>query len=129
LEVLVNQAPQPPTIIGSSKLKPGMKADFTVFTVDPEQHNVYYYIEWGDGSSDGWDGPFESNERVSFSHTWDEKGSYEINAKAKDTHEAESSVATFPVQMSKSKISDDSPFSFLLYRLIERYPMFSFLFP
>jgi len=49
-----------------------------------------YYIDWGDSTTSGWIGPFSSGVIVSQEHAWVSSGSYEIQAKAKDWHGAES---------------------------------------
>ena len=45
-----NQPPNDPEIYGPSKGKVGVTYLFNVVTSDPENQNVSYYIEWGDGT-------------------------------------------------------------------------------
>ncbi len=52
-----------------------------------------YWVEWGDGTHTGWIGPYPSGAHVATNHTWMERGSYAITAKAKDIYEAESNFS------------------------------------
>ncbi|MBE3141091.1 MAG: Zn-dependent exopeptidase M28, partial [Thermoplasmata archaeon] len=54
-------------------------------TTDPGNSNLYYWIEWGDGSHEEWFGPCASGAIVTISHAWSDKGNYSITAKAKNT--------------------------------------------
>ena len=84
-----NQAPNPPTIDGPRCDDPGVELTYSFETDDFEGHDVFYYIDWGDGTFEDWFGPFTSGEVVTASHTWEEEGEYEIKARAKDYHEYE----------------------------------------
>ncbi len=79
-----NQPPNIPTINGSKCGDPGVEYTYNFVAEDPEGHNIYYYIDWGDGTFDNWFGPFASGEEVNASHGWDSEGDYEIKAQAKD---------------------------------------------
>lgn len=76
--------------------------DFTTYFLcipnNPDGHNVFYYIDWGDGDTTGWLGPFLSNETISISHLWDE-GIYSIKLKAK-SHYNESKWAEYLLSLS-----------------------------
>jgi hypothetical protein len=50
-----------------------------------------------------WDGPYNSGDEVTFNHTWSEKGTYIIKAKAKDIYDYESQWGTLTVIIPKSK--------------------------
>ncbi|PNX47070.1 MAG: hypothetical protein BV456_11470, partial [Thermoplasmata archaeon M8B2D] len=72
---------------------------------DPQNDEIFYFFDWGDGTDSGWVGPFDSGVTVEASHKWTEKGSYSIIVKAKDTegHESEWSEP-LSVSMPKTKI-------------------------
>jgi len=55
-----NLPPITPTIDGPARGKAGTEYDYDFHTIDPEGENVYYYIEWGDGSIEDWIGPYNS---------------------------------------------------------------------
>jgi len=63
---------------------------YSTKTIDPDNNQVYYLFDWGDGTNTGWKGPYNSNITISVSHSWNKPGTYEIKVKAKDTNNAES---------------------------------------
>ena len=93
--------------------------EYTFNAVDPDDHDVKYFIDWGDNNTE-WTGYNPSGTDVKVKHTWSEKGTYNITPKAKDTYGEESDWATLEVTMPKNK-----PFNFnfnLLSWLFERFP-------
>ncbi|UCF12910.1 MAG: PKD domain-containing protein [Thermoplasmatales archaeon] len=84
-----NQPPDAPMITGPTEGKAGVEYEYTFNATDPDGEDVYYYIDWGDDNYSGWFGPYFSGENVSVNHTWDEMGTYDINAKAKDIYDDE----------------------------------------
>jgi len=49
-----NQPPNPPMIMGQIEIQVGVNYQFSFTSTDPEGDNISFYIEWGDGTSDGW---------------------------------------------------------------------------
>ena len=68
----------------------GTSYTYSTHTTDPDGDNVYYFFDWGDGSTTGWLGPFASGNTISTSHMWGSVGTYSIKVKAKDVNNAES---------------------------------------
>lgn len=68
--------------------KPGTY-NYTFNATDPENEYIYYFIDWGDGTNTGWIGPFPSGKEITCNHTWMEKGTYLVKAKAKDIYDQE----------------------------------------
>ncbi|MBN1280059.1 MAG: hypothetical protein JXA00_00250 [Candidatus Thermoplasmatota archaeon] len=97
-----NETPLAPTITGPTSGNAGTTYKYTFVTTDPDGDDVYYYIDWGDGTYEDWIGPYLSGHQVFVNHKWDEKGSYTIQAKAKDTHNAESGWGTLDIEMPLS---------------------------
>ncbi len=83
-----------------------MQYTFTATTTDPEEEQVSYLFDWGDGTTSDWVGPFDSGMPGSAQHQWDEAGTYEIKAKAKDVGGGESgwSVAHILTVYSTSQL-------------------------
>jgi hypothetical protein len=79
-----NIAPYPPEIYGPESGGVGQYYEFDFVSTDPNLEDVWYYIDWGDGTFEDWVGPFESGEKMTLGHIWYEKGEYEIRAKARD---------------------------------------------
>jgi len=78
-----NDIPLSPTIFEEN-------GDLFVSTLDPDGDDVFYLVDWDDGTSSEWLGPYQSGEVVEISHEWSEPGTYEIKVKAKDMHSGES---------------------------------------
>ena len=85
-----NVPPGIPTIDGPTTGKPAESSEFFFTASDQNDDKVLYYIDWGDNTTSGWIGPFDSGVMISQNHTWSTKGSYQIKAKVKDWHGAES---------------------------------------
>ncbi len=94
--------PKVPTILsGPQKGKPDVPYEYSIVTHDPQGDDVYYSINWDDGSDSGWLGPYTSGESITVSKTWQSKGRYQVTVKAKDTDDHESDwSSTYPVRMS-----------------------------
>ena len=112
-----NNPPETPTINGPTKGKAGVEYDYIITTTDPDGDNVYYCIDWGDGSGEVCIGPYASGEEVTASHTWTEDGTYTIKVKARDIYDAESEYATLKVSIPRSKFY----VNILFQRFFERF--------
>ncbi|RKY94376.1 MAG: hypothetical protein DRQ06_05320 [Candidatus Hydrothermota bacterium] len=105
LTITINSPPDTPTIIGETKGKAGQEYEYTFSATDPDDDEVYLYVDWGDDNVEEWIGPFSSGEKVNLTHNWNKKGTYTIKAKAKDhPFEAESGWGTFEINMAKQNI-------------------------
>jgi hypothetical protein len=85
-----NMAPNIPYITGPSLGGVGTQYKYTVSSTDPDGDDIFYFIDWDDGDTSGWIGPYPSGEISKINHTWDSKGEYYIKAKAKDIYNDES---------------------------------------
>ena len=79
-----NHQPSRPNIDGPQFGLIGEQLTYTFVATDPEEDDVYYEIDWGDGEITNWIGPSAAGEEITRSHSWSENGSYEVIAKAKD---------------------------------------------
>lgn len=75
--------PSPPS--GPSSGDPGVSYSFTVTTADPNDEQISFQLDWGDGVS-GWSGFVDSGGSVTMSHSWSDKGSYNVRVRVKDSH-------------------------------------------
>jgi hypothetical protein len=114
-----NIAPDPPEISGPATGIPGKNYTYQFSSTDPEDQNLYYYVDWGDNTTINWDGPYDSGEQVSVVHTWNMKGTYTIKVKVKDVLGAESEWATLAVKMP---LSIEPSFFRFFELLFERFP-------
>lgn len=94
-----NVPPEVPVIDGPTTGKPSESYEFVFTASDQNDDKIRYYIDWGDNTTSGWIGPFASGVMVSQNHSWTTRGSYEIKAKAKDWHGAESNWSA-PFELS-----------------------------
>ena len=93
-ELIITKNQFPPVIHeiqGPQDIKTNQMANFNLSAHDPEGEKISFMIDWGDESSNGWDGSLvESNTTIQFSHKWIEEQTYNIRIKAKDEHNVES---------------------------------------
>ena len=77
-------------------------------------------MNWGDGTvEETVIGPFVSGEKAKANHSWDEKGTYTIQAKAKDFYGAESNWSEFKVEIPRIRVTY---YSFIQW-FLERFPL------
>jgi len=113
--------PEKPT--GKLQGKKGIEYTYSTRTVDPEGDQVRYEWDWGDGTTSGWVGPYDSDVTVEAKNTWGEEGAYEIKVRAKDTSGLISDWSDpLPISMPYNKRSI-SLFAQILERLMERFPL------
>ena len=126
-----NFAPNIPTINGTTNGKQGEEYEYLVSTTDPDGEDVYYKIDWGDGTCSDWIGPKASGEEVKVKNTWEIEAAFDIRVKAKDvncyeTHWSEPLAVTMPVTqseitqiMSNGYQPSSSPLFFQILKLIQ----------
>ena len=101
-EEIYNSPPEKPSIIGPTTGSPDEELTYEITATDPDDNDLYYYIDWGDGNNSGWLGPYDSGQTKEFNHIWIEKGSYIIMTKARDSFYNESEWSTLEVSMPKN---------------------------
>jgi hypothetical protein len=112
--ILVDRAPNTPTITGPARGKIGVSYLYSFVTTDPDGDMIYYLVDWGDNTTSDWLGPYASGTQGSSLHSWTTKGTYTIRIKAKDTSGVESIWGTLEVTMPtdlNTKISLPSEFN------------------
>ena len=123
LEIESNSPPNIPTISGEEKGTVGEELEYTFSGNDPNNDNLCFYIEWGDESNE-WSDFMSSDEDISITHVWNEKGSFEIRAKCVDQFGEESDWGTLTVTMPKTREFSNSIFEVMLKLFFERFPLF-----
>jgi outer membrane protein assembly factor BamB len=127
LELINNSSPSTPSIDGTTSGKIKQNYEYTIASTDPEDNNISYYVTWGDETNSGWIGPFTSGEEQTVSHTWNKKGTYTIQVKAKDNYSAESDWGTLQVTMPFSHELQHPFISWLLERFPNAFPLLRYL--
>jgi outer membrane protein assembly factor BamB len=87
---LPNTPPEKPIVNGTATGKTKESYSYTFSSTDINDDTLRLYIDWGDNTSSGWIGPVQSGVEILQEHSWSDKGSYSIKAKAKDSHGVES---------------------------------------
>jgi predicted secreted protein len=85
-----NQPPNVPEITGPQNGDAGVEYEYIFVSEDNDGDEIFYLIDWDDNTTSEWLGPYQSGLQVEKSHTWSEQGIYNIRAKVKDIHGAES---------------------------------------
>ena len=83
----ISKPPDAPTISGPNTGKPNIEYDFTFNSVDPDGDDVRFIIDWGDGDNETTSFT-TSGTNLTVSHSWSEKGTYSIIARAEDGYNA-----------------------------------------
>jgi len=112
-----NNPPCAPLIDGPDMGRPGKEYEYVFINADVDDNQSFIWIDWGDNNSTGWLGPFENYRPLKFNHSWNKTGTYEIKAKAKDIHGAESYCWSYlEVTIPRTRTSS-------YHWLFERFPM------
>ena len=113
-----SKPPSPPTIKGTNSGKIRTEYEYTFNSEDPNNDDVYYWIDWGDGKTDKWIGPYKPSTEIMVKHRWNKEGTFTIKAIAMNTNYSTSPWGTFEVTMPRNKL-----FKFnLVSWLFERFP-------
>ena len=120
--------PRAPAITGPKNGKPGEELIYGFATIDPNNNDIYYWVDWGDDTNTGWIGPYDSGKSITKDHIWEEKGAYVIKAKAKNNYGGESDWSYLGVIIPKKKNTDIINSFYFLDLLFERLPFLKILF-
>ena len=108
-----NLPPVAPNIEGRNHGKVDTSYYYEFSTTDPEDQDIYFFVDWGDNTSTGWIGPYNSGEITLRQHAWTSQGMYTIKCKAKDPYEAEGPWGYFEVNMPRNKAINSPILNFL----------------
>jgi hypothetical protein len=119
-----NPPEKPATPDGSTSGNSGEEYLYNTTTTDPDADHVYYLFHWDDGTTSGWLGPYNSGERCQASHTWQDKGSFNIKVKARDENGIESPWSDpLPVVMPYSYEPLQQFFDWFFQRFPNAFPL------
>ena len=108
--------------LGPTTGRPGISYTYSTIATDPEDYQIYYKWDWGDGAYSDWIGPFDSGTKAEASYTWKEKGYYNIRVKAKNEYNAESDWSNpLSVSMPRGKLKTEKPFLRYLQIIFDRF--------
>jgi len=111
--------PEIPEIDGPESGSVGVEYGYKFLSSDPDDDDIYYYVEWSDGQSSGLIGPYPSGEEIILYHSWESEGWYLVRAKAVDEHGHESDWSQLNVGMPKNKCAFKQ--NTILFYLFEKF--------
>jgi len=118
----INNQPDIPIITGPAKGKEGIATAYNFTTIDPEGYKIDYYVDWGD-SLEEYVGSSNSSQVLTVNHTWSDRGTYVIKARAKDVFGSNwSDYGTLEVTMPKGTTNIPSLLLELIERIMGRFP-------
>lgn len=85
---------EPLTIDGPSIGLINNNYTFSIEPSDSYEDGLYFLLDWNDGNTTNWLGPYSSEEIISASHTWSQRGIYGIRGKLKGLDGQESNWST-----------------------------------
>ena len=94
-----NRPPTSPLISGTKMGLAHHEYTYSFSSTDPDNHDVYYLISWGDGTNSGWLGPYDSGEKITRSHVWSQYEDYVISAVAKDIMDESGPLNNYSISM------------------------------
>ncbi len=118
-----NDPPDAPIINGPAIESIGKSIKYTFVAEDPDNDDVFYEIDWGDGNVDSWIGPYSSNTIITSSHRWKYWGLYTIRARSKDIYGSIGDWGELIVTMPRGKIVNINLIFNLLARLSIQFPI------
>jgi hypothetical protein len=115
-----NSKPVKPTIKGPSSGKVWQYYEYSFSSIDPDDNDLLYFIDWGDGNCEEWIEPYASGEEIFLTHMWTEITKSVIKVKVKDPYNEESEWETLTINMPKTN-NFNIKFD-LMSRFFERFP-------
>ena len=113
-----NTAPNPPKISSADFLGTITK-NYFISTTDPDNDEIFFYVDWGDGLFTDWIGPYKSGQKINISHSWQKKGEFKIRAKSKDIFDKESSWSEFIIKIPRYK----QLLKTIIHNILHQFPL------
>ena len=116
---MANTKPNDPTIEGKANGEAGVEYEYTFMAEDPDDFDVSYYVDWGDGTNSGWTDYETSGVDVKLKHTWDEEDDYTIECRVRDHAYNTSDWTTLDISMPMNLQASTHP---VLEMILARFP-------
>jgi len=75
---------------GPSSGDPGVSYSFSTTTADPNEDQISFQFDWGDGTQSNWSSFVDSGGSVTMSHSWSGQNTFRVKVRAKNSHDAQS---------------------------------------
>jgi hypothetical protein len=122
IEIIVNSPPVKPTIDGARRIQAQKEYTYNISASDPNGHDLYLFVYWGDGDIINWEGPFKSGETATFKNSWPEPGNYVIQVKARDLIGHKSETATLSITVTRNRATANDYLLAMLDRFFDIFP-------
>ena len=122
-----NNVPVTPSIDGPTTGRTDKEYSYEIQTTEPDQDDIYYYVDWGDDNSSDWIGPHQSGEIITVQHTWNTKKTFTVKVKAKDLFGAESDWATLEMNIPKNRQKINNAIARIINDLIQKFPILEYI--
>ena len=93
--------PLPPVVNGTFNGKANKEYTFTAYATDKDGLEYYWFFDWGDDTNSGWIGPYGPSKKIIVTHTWNDKGTYNVKVRYKEDG-ISSDWANYRVTMSRT---------------------------
>jgi hypothetical protein len=123
ITIVENDPPEKPTISGPKTGTTYTGLKFKFVSTDPNSHDLYYTIHWGDGHYTPYTGPYPSGKEVTFTHSWNEGGDYTIIVKVRDEFGAKSPQNSTKLRITKNRPVTNPVLFQLLENLMDHFPL------
>ena len=96
--------PSKPAIAGPRMVVPGEVCNYKFVSTDVDGDDLFYLIDWGDGTVEEWIGPYPEGEVITIQHTYSGRNKpLIIRAKAKDEFNQVGPEAVYPIFISRNR--------------------------
>ena len=123
VSVISNTQPDKPKLSGPRRAVINQELTFTISANDPNGHDVYFLVFWGDDNDTGWIGPYSSDQEVEVNYTWTAYGDFTVLAVAKDFIGDQSGSITLQLSIPRAKTIRNPFLLLLLERLSAMFPI------
>jgi hypothetical protein len=118
-----NQAPDKPVIDGPTSGSSQTIYNYTILSLEPQDHDIIYEIDWDDGTNEYTPFYTSSDEPQTINHSWAIEGTYTIQVRAIDYYGTESDWTTLQTSIPKYKYFEN-----LILQFFQQHPhLFSIL--
>jgi hypothetical protein len=107
----------PDTPEGPDQGVTGIESIFSGVTTDPEEDDILYKFDWGDGTLSEWVGPAPSGIPVESGHIWESAGIFEVRVKASDSNSESAWSQPATIEIFEGPILSLKPLSSGLFRI------------
>ena len=129
---LLNHAPlKPGNITGVESGNPRNEYSYTTVGFDEDDDDIYFLYDWGDGTDSGWKGPYISGKNITLTHSWNNRGEYNVKVKTIDDPNSDGNLSdgiesewSNPLAISMPKTNEimNSYIQQVIERIIQKFP-------